>query len=287
MLVILSSYAITTLESLKRYMRITIDTEDDLLTDLINQITDKIERIARRKFMARDYRERISGRGTSALVVNQRPIIYVDRVAYGNENAISISATGFSSANISVNELGVRLYSVSTAGTIIRTNLTHTAYPSSGNMATAIDAVSGWTATKLVDCSSYDLNPANFGCLYQTGYLSWPDQDLTIGMIDQAAGIIHLISANDPFSPSRIGSQKGDLNYLACYNAGYATIPDFLIQLCHEACANGYNKGKSNRTLKSESLGDWSYSIASDVELSEDQISVLQNWSEIGLGGGS
>lgn len=287
--VALSAYALTSLVSLKRYMRITSSAEDTLLTELINAVSDKVERLTNRQFVARNYRERVSGNKNDVLVLKYRPVIYVDRVAFGSENAVSVSATGFAKASISVNDSGVRLYTISTAGIAIRTDLTFASYLSSGTMATAIGVVSGWTASKLIDCSSYDFNMvAGMGCLDVTKYLTWPDSDEQVAYVDNDRGVIGFVQGQDSFISSGLSlypAYSGFKNYLIEYNAGYATVPDDLAMLTNEICTDIYNKGKKDRTVFSERLGDWFYMLTNETVLTDGQLARLRQWSEIAIGG--
>lgn len=285
----ISAYALTTLASLKRYLHITSDTDNDFLTETINAVSDRIERECGRQFAARDYTERFSGNWDSAITLKQRPVNYVSRVAYGAASAINVSSTGFVKATVFVSSTAVRLMSVNSSGTKTSTELTFASYPSFDTMATAIDAVSGWTATKIVDGYSYDLNPfTGTGCASMAAILTYPDQDTQVGYIELATGKIGLVKPSDPYTMNQYqsgvyASQKGYLNYLIEYNAGYSTIPSDLAMLCNELCSTVYSKGKLNQNLKSESLGDYSYSLASELEITSDMRDKLRRWCEIGV----
>ena len=289
----LDTYALTTLAKLKRYLHTTSSADDTILTEIINAVSDRIERECGRKFKARDYRERYSGSSDEFIILNNRPLIYTDRAAYGNEQAISVSATGFLRATVQVYESGVRTFTVSTAGAEVSTNSTFASNLTASDMATTINALSGWTASAINNCLSEDLNPITMGCLDQTQHLTWPDQDANVKYINRDLGQIAVVDITE--WPTTMSSRyrkgrrsypirSGYQNYLIEYNAGYATIPNDLDMLCREISADLYNKGKKDRTLRSETLGDYSYTMANEAQLNDDQLVRLRRWSNIAIG---
>lgn len=201
--VTLSPYALTTVVKVKRLLHITATTDDDLLTELINAVTFKIERHCNRKFLARAYTERMGGYSTQLIVVNNWPL-----------NTITA------------------IYRVAGAGSD--------------------------ETTELLDATTY--------------------------RFDSETGIINLVA--DTFTVwHEADFARGFRNYEVQYNGGYVTIPDDLDVVCRELVAAAYNLSKRDATLKSESLGDYSYALADAVAISDAQRDALRPWRSEPIGG--
>jgi uncharacterized phiE125 gp8 family phage protein len=201
--VTLSPYALTTVEKVKRLLHTSSTTDDDLITELINSCSAKIERLCNRQFLARAYTERMDGHDTHKLVVKHYPI----------------------------NEI-TAIYEVSGAGSEEETEL-------------------------IAD---------------------------TIYRYDSETGIIELI-ADVWTSAFDTAFAAGFLNYEVQYNGGYATIPDDVDMVCRELVVEAYNLSKRDSTLRSESLGDYSYTLADGLSLSESQLERMRPYMCLGLGG--
>ncbi len=86
------TYALTSLEALKRYLNLTVDTYDTLLEELIDRATAQIEEYTDRKIKARDYsydsdsddydsdNAVLDGNGLQELALPQYPIVSVTTV---------------------------------------------------------------------------------------------------------------------------------------------------------------------------------------------------------------
>jgi uncharacterized phiE125 gp8 family phage protein len=201
--VTLSPYALTTVVKVKRLLHLAASTDDDLLTELINAATFKIEKHCNRQFLARAYTERTNGYGTKKLVTKHYPITELTAI-----------------------------YAVSGAGSE--------------------------EETELIDSTTY--------------------------RYDANTGIIRLIA--DVWTQAwETAFASGFLNFEIQYTAGYATIPDDLDMVCREVVRDAYNLSKRDPTLKSESLGDYSYSLASQVELNDGQRERLAPYVSVAIGG--
>lgn len=230
-------------------------TDNALITSLITQASGHIERVTDRKFDAADYREHYDGEGQARLYLKQNPIIYVTGVRYGEADALDVQYTGSRiKATVQVYPDGVRLHSKAADGTTSNDNLAFTDYPTLSTMATAIAAVSNWTASVSGDdYDSADLHPmGGQDAKSRTVTLTRPDEDEDDYRVDYDAGAIQ-------FDGVRIGS--GFRNYVVEYRGGYETIPDALKLLTLELVNSLYNESRRDPTLASESIGDYSYSV--------------------------
>jgi hypothetical protein len=269
----LSAYALTTVENVKRFMQISADTYDTLLADLINLVSAMIERETGRQYKARDYRERLNGRMQRRLVLRQHPVQHINRVSYGYLEAMSVSYSGDAiRANAQVyadpessDGGGIRLVTVNSSGVRTANNLTFATYPSLSLMETAIELISGWTATVANNIPSADL--------YVTGaedaktrsvQFYYPDQDEDSYSLDQRNGIL-------AFDQKSIGWYHGDDRFtcrhqgiLIEYRGGYETIPADVDLLARELVKEAFYSGQNNTGLNSYSLGPYSVSFSED-----------------------
>lgn len=252
----LSSYALTTLADAKRYAGIMTSADDTLLTQIINACTDRIERLCNRKLVARDFCEKWSSVHDGTVMLRQAPVNCVYRIACGQRNAVSVVYSGTAvRATIGVYEDCVRLHTVGSDGTTTNTVKTFSENPTTDLLATAISSVSGWTATALVSLPSTDLFPRpGWSSKDETVYLVAPSSSIDVYDFDADTCRLRL-----PFVSGWIR------NLLVHYNAGFETIPDDLAQICNEMVAQAYRSRSVNRALKSETIGDYSYTLA-DVD---------------------
>ena len=262
--VTLDTYALTALAKVKRYMRIDDSADDTLLTELINQVSDRIERLCYRQFKLRTYcqRERVFDR--NRVLLRHYPVVTVNRIGWGRANALSVSyAAGGSPlrATIQSNADGMQLDSTDSAGATTTTNLDYDTYPTTASLAAAIGAVSGWSATAQVNVPSVELNVVGaVDALDQTAWLTWPDQAIDASRVRFDSGVIELKQ-----TPSTA-------DVFVAYQAGYATIPDDVELVTHELVAEAFNLGKRDTTAKTEWLGDYSFALADAVAISAAQL---------------
>ncbi len=200
--VTLSAYALTTVVKVKRYMGLSVDTYDDLLTELINAWTDRMERMSDAQFAARDHTDRVNGSGTRTLVLPYCPV-----------NSIA--------------SLGL----VTGAGTE--------------------------EATEALTAQDY--------------------------RYDSATGIVSLETALWASGNLRT-FVRGFRNVVAVYNAGFATIPDDLDMLCRELVKEAFDRTRKDGAVKSESLADYSYTLADSITLTDLQSDRMRRWVGLALG---
>jgi len=285
--VTISAYALTSLAEVKRYLRLTSATYDTVLTEMINAVTNRIEREAGRQFKARDYREWVNGDHQVRVVLRQHPVISVDRVAHGQINVLSATYSGTGiRAHAQATETAIVLKSISTTGVTTTSTLTYATYPTTSQMADAISAVAGWTGANILDCLTADLYPlGGQDAKGRTVFFTAPDVDTEDYWVDRANGIIswtgHPDTYHYPFDSRVLMPPRGFQNLLIQYRAGYETIPDDLNMLCRELVAQCWQTSKTNGAIQSESLGDYSYTLADKATLTADQEAVIRRWSNI------
>jgi hypothetical protein len=280
-------YALTTLEGVKRHLRIT-DTDSDLiLADLINQVSAMIEHTCGRKFKARNYRRRYSGGFQQHLLLDQTPVQYVNRISYGWENALVLTFTNTGSAYLRANANvyrsddgdttgGLRLITIRRSdGYRDETTMTFTDYPTAQLMATYINSLAGpWTATVQNDCPSADLDYVASG--EAIGYaiqLTYPAVNLADFSVDYERGLVQF-RHNQGYHYQKSGSVEHDnprrfptggmSDILVEYRAGYETIPGDVELLCRELVAVKYYSSQQNPMVRSQTLGPFSVSFGGD-----------------------
>lgn len=288
-----ASTDLTTLARVKRMLDISTSDDDTLLNELIDAISYRIEEFCGRTFAATDYYEWRNARGNEQIILREWPVINVDRVAIGNAIAMNVTYSGSGiRAQVSVNDTGVRLVSWSTTGTRTANTLSFADNASASAMKTAIDAVSGWSATVSVNVPSKELHRlAGEDADGRNVELTYPDDDDGDCRIDLDRGIIKfsnhwrvpsaVYGRGFAHGPARLS--HGHQNVLIQYRAGYETIPADVQQVASEMVAVAYRLAKrgGDAALQSESLGDYSYSLADRVKMTEQMEKVLKLYRDV------
>lgn len=280
-LVTVSSRSLTDLSSVKRRINIsdTDTSSDEFLQELINQASIMFERATGRRFSSSTYIERYDGYNERYVTLRNYPVIKLHEIRHGSDTAFNVRYSG--AAIVARVETytdtegangGLRLYSITAAGTETTTDLTFALYPTFSTMKTAIDLVSGWTCTLgtsdgltkwIVPRSGSDAKNYSVEFVY-------PGTSVTDVRIDYTSGTAswgltddkrYYITGDDDFQ----GSPLGYRNLMVNYTAGYATIPGDIQKLINDIVALSYASSLVNPALKSEKLGDWSYTLADVV----------------------
>ena len=263
--------SLTTLANLQSYLGIAASIDETILERSIDRASALIESILGRPIKARDLYEWHDSLGTDQIGVKVRPINHVKFVAFGAQNAISVSAASGSTDIIATVEVGtthVRLYRVDSGGQSHATQIQFTNHQTTAEVATEIASTTGFDATAIEDFDAQQLHPrAGVNVLTTTAYLSaaW---DTTADLrVDHEAGIISMVS--DAF-PSDHWATEFPAEYrsvLVAYNGGHDVVPFDIEQACLEAAAAMYRDRKKDLGVTSESLGDYSYSVAATGRL--------------------
>jgi len=276
-----SSTSITSLQSLKRYLRLTTSDDDRLLTELLDAATNRIEGFCQRVFVDKNYKQFVSGSGNGTLSLPNFPVTAVRRIGWERKNAMTVTASTSTDlrASVEVQDNGIVLKRWDSDGAETQTTITFATYLTTGLMATQITTISGWTATADEDVLCDELmrqGGQNAKSSAQLYYLKSTDADYRV---DEDSGRIDLLSAQSesqwfPFDPNAVSFPRGSSNIFADYSAGYtqATVPVALQEIAWELVASAYHGGKHDPTVASESLDGYSYSTRNAMELRDDQM---------------
>jgi hypothetical protein len=269
----LSAYALTDLDSVKTYMGVSGSTYDTKITRIINGVSAEIERICGTRFKARNYRERCNGGRQRRLVLRNRPVQRVTRIAYGNATALAVSYSGSAiDATASVYddpELpaagGLRLVTIVAGGTETESNLSFASYPTASTLATAVAAVSGWSATVTKDVRCVELFPTGGeDAKSRTVALSYPDRRQSTYHVDGRLGTVEFDrnAFNQWQWPGegceyRTRFPRDFQGIIALYRAGYESIPDDVQDLANELVKERYMMSTTNTAADQITLGPY------------------------------
>lgn len=247
------SAAITTKTAYKNYADISGTGDDDLLDQLVLRATSAMENFCGRKFQHDTYRERYNGTGDTELYLRQYPITEIKMLAIGTTDVIRIKETSTDSYNAYIRINSTSMILTILGGTNDGSNtLTLTDYTLT-TLVTAIEALTGWTATlqdsnygvwnaeELLPCSGLE-------CHDSYAYVTCPDEPEYDFKTYDDRGAIHLST----------GFPLGYQNIIVSYAAGYATMPNDLIQICLDLVNVYYKSRKTDSSVKAEKLGDHS-----------------------------
>lgn len=244
------TYALTTLAKLQSYLGITLSTDEEILERCIDRASARVETFLDRNILTRSYTDWIWPSGNT-IKLRHWPVTAVRRVAYGSTIAITVNATTSTDvrATVTVTESAVVLKRWDTDGTASTSTLAFTDYPTTGGMATAIAAVSGWSATATSNYLSAELFPvAGADALANAIYLDVPDiedapiwADMDTGLLKVASGVM-------------VGTSEVARPVLVDYDAGYSTVPYDVEQACLEVAAMIY---RQRRYDTGQTLGDF------------------------------
>lgn len=143
-----------------------------------------------------------------------------------------------------------------------------------------INSITNRTLT-VADYTEY-LNGEEFNILSLKNY---PVNTLTsISYVDKN-GVATIINSTDYSTDLDSGEItfdynlcKGIRNYKVIYNAGYATIPNDLKLIALQILTDIESNINKNTTIKSESLGDYSYTLANQEEIKNNYKNLLSKY---------
>lgn len=283
------AYALTSLANLKAFMGVTTTTDDALLEQLIDRASAKIESYCGRLFITRAYREWRDGYGAPIIVLKNRPVTAVRRVAYGSQPGLRISASVSTDIRntVEVQDDAVVTNRVDSAGTETTGTYTFAANLTTTALATAINLVTGFTATVAASVFSKDLRRlAGMDCKNSSVDLTYPDLSASVISVDEAAATLHMRWGSlAGFGDEDSGAFPcGRQNVLCEYTAGYADIaslPFDLQQAAIDLAADMFAARSRDGAMQAESLGDYSYTLASAVDMADSMRELLGQFREI------
>lgn len=284
------TYALTSLSNLKDWIGVTGTGDDAILESAIDRASDIIETYCERKFKSRTFYEFVQPNGERTVTVDNVPIISINSVAYGSAIAFTVESDTDSSdvlATVGNDGSGIRLHKVASDGTTTTSTVAFSSYATTTLIVNYINAsVSGWTATLSVNAYARSLYRfGGRGVIDAPCHFEYPRDNVSEYRVDFATGQIHMIAdrfpgiRSDDASANRFPS--GFFPVFVEYEAGFATIPDDLEQSAIEIAADLYRERKQDRTLGSESLGDYNYSRVAVAELLTARWDKLQAYKEI------
>lgn len=266
----------------------------------INGSTDQIERYCGRRFKSTTYKHRFNGTGTARLLLRQRPVTEVKRVAIGFAEAMTIRNTA----------IGARYATVSNDGTnlnlVVDSRTPDTVAIGSNTIAELVAAViangSNWTAT--VTSTTTGAWPATE--LVKHEHLLALDQPLSLIVpdwyqddytLDASTGILTRALHAGSFSGfgggfwhggvfdrdstmpnarhnpgAHIGGHwpRGNFNVFVNYTAGEVTIPSDLEQTANKLAANLIRGGSHDGNLVGQSSPEFSESYSREGVFTEE-----------------
>jgi len=277
-----SSTSITSLQALKRYLRLTTSDDDRLLTELLDAATNRIEEFCQRTFVSATYKQFISGSGSGTLSLPNFPITSIRRLGWERKNALSVDASTSTDlrATVEVQDDQIVLKRWDSVGAETETSIAFADYLTTALMATQITTISGWTATadETVMCDEL-MRQGGQDALSASAQLYYLKSSGADYRVDEDTGRIDLLSSQFesqwyPFDPNAVSFPRGSHNIFVDYTAGYsqASVPVALQEISWELVSSAYHGGKHDPTVASESLDGYSYSTRNAVELRDDQM---------------
>ena len=236
---------------------------DDQLDFLIDAATSMLETECDRHFMERDYSQWRDGSGMQYLTLPEWPLNTVSRVSVGRQDAISVinnNATA-SEAYAEINRAQTLLRLTLLDGTDAAAGTIDVALGAGISIATIAATVTGlgfgWSGDSVSDWGdrrSTTLRPTGRReCFESSCYFQVPDDGSADYTVDYDYGQL-VLSSGYRFALSA-------RNVYVEYNAGYETAPAVLQHICAELVQMTYHKGGKDLAMKTERLGDYSYTL--------------------------
>lgn len=241
---------------------------------LIDQASKAIETHLDRSLESAIRKEWYDGTGRDYLLLCQYPITAVLGISTDTSDACDIKFAGGKFATLSISSTALTLYSINTLGVLTETELTFASHATVSLMATAIGAVTGWTATVSSGMGDYPtalLRPV-------TGAWSLSPDDYSIEVTDETEPA-RLVPDSDRMvrRASGVPFYAGISNVLVYYKAGYTlpvdngghdglttvgNVPADLALVCNQLVKALYDSGEQEMGIAdSLTAGDHSYSI--------------------------
>ena len=288
-------YALTTLVGLKAHLGITVSTYDTILEQYIDHATAKIERWIGRQIKLRNYSEWYGGNDVRSVRVKQYPINNVVGVYTGLAAGMTIRSTTASDVRLTVSvntdplgtvangvlSPGITLTRTTSAGTSSTNTLEFSSYQTTTSLAAAISTYAGFSATATTAMRCAQLHPRAGGDVKQSAVVLTGVDVSSEFVYDSYLGIVTIRQDAFPMASHNARYPSALQSTLIEYSAGYTTVPDDIHQACLVIAGTMYLSRKSDTSLQSESLGDYSYSMASADSSRAMMEDMLGSWKEI------
>lgn len=258
---------------------------NSLLDDIINRASHIIETMFGRNILSRDYREWHNSEEGSPLILNHRPVTAVKRLASGRTDGLTVRGTTTTDlrATVEVQDSQIILSRFDSSGTETPTALAFATYATTSALVTQINLTTGWSATLLSNALSLDLFRAGGqDALGRDVRLSYPSTSDDEYRVDEEKGLVYFTVPSSAdwalggavYVP-RSGYHVGQLvcpaqSILVQYTAGYATTPYGLEEYTLQVAKMILEGREHDSTLQSESLGDYSKTLAKHADVIND-----------------
>jgi len=263
--------AITTVTAFREFMPGgASDFTDAQVQSSIDTICDMLERVCNRTFAQTTYRGWVNGSGRRALVLPERPATQVYRACIGKDTGAEIKCedANATSANVTVHE-GVLSLTITGGANDGTQTVTLATYATMAALKTAIEALSGdWSVTVDEEGAPQDVRPV-YGAPSEYAYLYIPDNPVST-WLDEGS----VLNSNSKFP-------LGTSNIFVWYQAGYATLPDELIGLVHQMTRDFLLTATEDGTIRSERIGDYSYTRGASAGLARVYSSQIDYWRDM------
>jgi hypothetical protein len=241
--------------------------ENTQITSLVTAVSVAVQRYCHRDFTSTSYDELYQGDSSYFLLLKQLPLISVARVATTPTVVLQVRNTGVANqrATASVTSTGLSLTRVASGVSSTDTSVTFTSYPTFAQMATAIAALgNGWEAQALDPYTLWPtadllapqgaLNAMTNWCQLQLHVeeISDFDVDTVRGRLKRRGEMYRDIydwpTIFYPLPVWQVGRE-----YRVQYTAGYAAIPDDVMEACAEWVAWLFELSKRDPAYRSQS----------------------------------
>ncbi len=246
------------------------DTADDQLLDLHAQTASGMvaKALGMEGAVTRARREFHDGHGGKNLWLNNYPVSSVDHVAVGQDDALTIEYTGSDSsyATVEVTQTHLKLRK-RVSGVLTATTLALADYATLALLEAAVEAVSGWTVVVTTGFTTY--SPIS---LVPAPARGARDSTITLGVPDEGEVDCELSPEwGRLYNP--YGWVAGHRNICVEYTAGWdrGEMPAPIRGACLELVKMLYDRSKKDLAVRSETIGDYSYSLAGlgDVDVDD------------------
>lgn len=255
-----STTAHTTLPDAKLFLGVTGTSFDAILEQCIDRASAWVDRHCGRTFKAARYYEFRDG-GTDRVALRNPPIQAVYFASVTKESVLSVASTTSTdiTASVSVVNGELQLTRRTSAGVETRTAISLDTNDSVSELATAVSAIAGFTATVVKNAPSRYLSrcagrDVRLGAFLVEGYTNF----FADYKLDEDSGIV--------YGPT-LASYR---SFFIDYRGGYETIPADVEQATLMLVGKFFRDRTRDSSVASESLGGYSYSLRSGDEVAKE-----------------
>jgi len=280
---------LTTLADVKTYMGLTGTELDDKINLLIPAISAAVERYCDRHFINADYRQFILTEGGDILYLPEYPVNKLKRLVTGLTEVMRISTSLAGAKSATVEVIDGHLFARTWGDAEVETDIDLSSETTLAAIKTALELVSGWSVEVISGYENHlsaDLVDEPGQPALSSEYASFyiPDYDSLISghHLTAKTGRVKLTSGK--FPETRIFAE-----WNAGLGANQAALPADLTELVTAMVADAVREAGSDKGMKSEKLGDYSYtrfdnSVSVDEFVVERYSEQLIRWRRVSIG---